>query len=318
MHRSNPLGWASGLLFLGAALLGWYVLHDFPVGSKVFLTFAYCGVLSIAGFWMWQHGQRRARLIADIPTSKIATAPQGYVELLGRAVQLKDAPLMTGLSVASCLWYRWEIAHRADNSHAGDFTTSLLASVFYLPDESEASQHSFGIDDGSGVAIIFPDQAEIIAAHRQVWSEDNARFTEEYILPGDLLYVLGDFSSHAPGQAPFDRLNDVSAQISTWRANPAQLLVRFDANRNGTLDPDEWEAMHRAAFQLARQREAKIREQPVRHHLRVPGQGRHFLLSSRAPEQLAGHYRFWRSLGLGVFLGGGSLAVWLGGWLLLR
>ena len=85
MHRSNPLSLASGLLFLSALGLLWYVFHDFPVDSKFFLGIVYCALASLAGFWMWQHGQRLARIIEDIPTSRIASAPQGYVELLGQA-----------------------------------------------------------------------------------------------------------------------------------------------------------------------------------------------------------------------------------------
>ena len=87
MQRSNPLAWASAALFFGAILLAWFVLHDFSAREKILLSIAYGVLLSGAGFGMWQHGQRRARLIEDIPTSKIATAPQGYVELMGRAVQ---------------------------------------------------------------------------------------------------------------------------------------------------------------------------------------------------------------------------------------
>lgn len=313
MHRSNPLGWAAGALFLGAVLLAWYVLHDFGFISKLVLAIGYCALLSIAGFWMWQHGQRRARLIEDIPTSNIATAPQGYVELLGRAVEIKDVPLVTGLSGTPCLWYRWEIARRGDGGNSRDVVTALFASAVYWPSESQESQYNFGIDDGTGQAMIFPYQAEIIAAHRQVWYAGDTRYTEERIMPGDALYVLGDFSTHDPGQASFDLMNEVSAQISVWRANPPQLLRRFDANRNGVIDPNEWEAMHQEALRLTQQREVEVKAQPVIHRIMVPDHGLHFLLSSRPPESLAGHYRFWRALGLAFFLGGGALAIWLGG-----
>jgi hypothetical protein len=317
MHRSNPLGWASGVLALGAGLLGWYVLHDFPVASKIILGAGYCAVLSLAGFWMWQHGQRRARLIEDIPTSKIATAPQGYVELLGRAGQVPDLKLVSGLSGTPCVWYRWEIARRR-NGDSREFGTALLSAVVYWPEQSEESQSSFGIDDGTGSAIIFPFGAEVIAAHRQVWYEGDARCTEERILPGDSLYVLGDFSTFDPSQAPFDLMNEVSAQISVWRADQPALLARFDANRDGVLDADEWEAMHHEALRLARQREAESRVQPTVNRIMLPDHDRRYLLSSRPPESLAGHYHFWRGMGLVLFLGGGALGIWLGGLGLLR
>lgn len=318
MFRSNPLAWTGAALFFGAVLLAWYGLHDFPLASKLALASAYCVSLSIAGFWMWQHGQRRARLIEDIPTSHIATAPQGYVELLGRAVALPDAPVVTGISGVSCLWYRWEIARRGEGGGSNDLVTNILASTIYFPESSESSQYNIGISDGTGVAVIFPYQAEVIAAHRQVWYDGNARYTEERIMPGDTLYVLGDFSTHNPAQAPFDLMNEVSAQISVWRADQPTLLRRFDINRNGKLDADEWEAMHGEALRVAQQRETEMRAQPVLHRIMAPDDDRHFLLSSRPPESLAGHYRFWRSAGLSFFLGGGALAIWLGSSMLWR
>jgi len=318
MQRSNPLAWASAALFFGAILLAWFVLHDFSAQEKILLSIAYGAVLSAAGFWMWQHGQRRARLIEDIPTSKIATAPQGYVELLGRAVQLPDAPLLTGLSGTPCLWYRWEVAQRGDATHTRDLVTGLFASFVYWPESSELSQYSFGIEDDTGVAVIFPHQAEIIVAHRQVWHEGDRRYIEERIMPGDALYVLGDFSTHNPGQVAFDMLDEVAAQISIWRADHPSLLRRFDTNLNGVLDADEWEAMHREAMRIAKKRAAEIQSQTQLHRITAPDLGRHFLLSTQAPELLAGHYRFWRSVGLAFFLGGGALSVWLMGWSWLR
>ena len=318
MHRSNPLGWVSGALFLGALLLAWWVLQDVSVALKILLGIAYFVVLSSAGFWMWQHGQRRARLIEDIPTSRIATAPQGYVELLGQAAQIADMPLLTGLSGTTCLWYRWQVERRGDVRHARHSISSLFAHFIYWPESSETSQAHFGIEDGSGMATIFPNQAEMITAQRQVWHEGDLRYTEELIRPGDALYVLGDFSTHNPGQVAFDRLDAVAAKISAWRADPPTLLQRFDRNGNGTLDADEWEAMHHAAIGIARQQEAAVRAQPMLHRITAPDQGRLYLLSTRPPQNLAGHYRFWRSLGLGFFLGGGALALWLGGLSLLR
>lgn len=318
MQRADPLAWTSAALLFGAILLAWFVLHDFSVQVKILLSIAYGALLSAAGFWMWQHGQRRARLIEDIPTSKIVTAPQGYAELLGRAVQMPDTPLLTGLSGTPCLWYRWEVAQRGDATHSRDLVTGLFASLVYWPESSELSQHSFGIEDGTGIAVIFPHQAEIIVAHRQVWYEGDRRYIEERIMPGDDLYVLGDFATHNPGHAAFDMLDEVASQISVWRADHPSLLWRFDTNLNGVLDADEWEAMHRAAMRVTQKRAAEIRSLPQLHRLSAPGLGRHFLLSTRAPAHLAGHYRFWRSVGLTFFLGGGAVSVWLMGWSWLR
>lgn len=318
MHRSNPLALVSGLLFLLALGLVWYVSHDFPLASKLFLSIAYCGISSLAGFWMWQHGQRLARIIDDIPTSRIVSAPQGYVELLGQACELPDTSLVTGISGTPCLWFRYQIARRGgEGGHSNDLVFTLIAHTVYLPNEHEESLACFGVRDSTGEAVIFPYGAEVIAAHRQVWYEGDTRFTEERIMPGDPLYVLGDFSTHTPAVGPWDWVNEVSSQLSLMQADRPQLLRRFDRNGNGVLDPDEWEAMHREASSIAHEKQAQHLAMPTVHRVMAPDAGYHYLISSQPPQKLASHYRFWRAWGFVLFIGMGVLGLWLAGrWLL--
>jgi len=313
VHRSNPLALASGLLFLSGLGLLWYVSHDFSLISKLYLGIAYCAAASLIGFWMWQHGQRLARIIEDIPTSRIASAPQGYVELLGQARELADMSLVTGLSGTACLWYRWQIARRGGEGHGNDLIATLISQTVYIPDEHEESQSCIGIQDSTGEAVIFPYGSEIIAAHRETWYEGDARFTEERIMPGDPLYVLGDFSTHTPSERPWDLVNEVASQLSIWQADKPSLLRRFDRNGNGVLDPDEWEMMHREAMRIAKHKQVKELAAPIVHRVMAPDNGYHFLISSKPPQKLASHYRFWRSFGLGLFLGMGVLGLWLAG-----
>ncbi|MDP1682757.1 MAG: hypothetical protein Q8L39_13425 [Burkholderiales bacterium] len=313
MHRSNPLALASGLLFLFGLGLLWYVSHDFPVSSKLVFSIGYCAVASLAGFWMWQHGQRLARIIEDIPTSRIASAPQGYVELLGQAREFADMSLVTGLSGTPCLWYRWQIARRGGEGHGNDLVATVISQTVYIPDEHEESQSCIGIQDSTGEAVIFPYGSEIIAAHRETWYEGDARFTEERIMPGDPLYVLGDFSTHTQSERPWDLVNEVASQLSIWQADKPSLLRRFDRNGNGVLDPDEWEMMHREAIRSAKQKQIKELATPIVHRVMAPDNGYHFLISSKPPQKLASHYRFWRTFGLGLFIGMGALGLWLAG-----
>ncbi len=318
MHRSNPLAFASGLLFLAGLGLLWYVFHDFSLISKLYLGIGYSAAASLSGFWMWQHGQRLARIIEDIPTSRIASAPQGYVELLGEACEMADMRLVTSLSGTPCLWYRWQIARRGGGGRYGnDLVSLLIGHLFYFPSEHEESQSCIGIQDSSGAAVIFPFGAEIIAAHRQTWYEGDTRFTEECILPADTLYVLGDFSTHTPAERPWGLVNEVASQLSIWQADKPALLRRFDRNGNGVLDPGEWEMMHREATRIAKQKQVKELATPVVHRMMTPDNGYHFLISSQPPHKLASHYRFWRSFGLVLFLGMGALGLWLAGLRLL-
>src|SRR6266542_4039224 len=65
--------------------------------------------MSVVSFFAWIGNFRRMRQIEDIPTSKIASAAQGYVELLGRSVPIPDCPVLAPLSQLPCCWYRYTI-----------------------------------------------------------------------------------------------------------------------------------------------------------------------------------------------------------------
>ncbi|MFT5889227.1 MAG: hypothetical protein ACI9BO_002053 [Zhongshania sp.] len=50
-----------------------------------------------------------ARIIEDAPMSKIRSAHQGYVELMGFTQLGTEEPLLSPLSQTPCLWYRYKI-----------------------------------------------------------------------------------------------------------------------------------------------------------------------------------------------------------------
>ena len=60
----------------------------------------------------WLLSYRRYRATADIPTSNIASAVQGYVELQGRAEAHPSAPLFSRLRGLPCVWYRYVVQER--------------------------------------------------------------------------------------------------------------------------------------------------------------------------------------------------------------
>lgn len=54
-------------------------------------------LMSVASLIAWVFAQRRRRAIADTPTSRIASAAQGYVELSGYGKPLDYPPLLSQL-----------------------------------------------------------------------------------------------------------------------------------------------------------------------------------------------------------------------------
>ena len=62
--------------------------------------------MAVVSFFAWLGNYRRYRQIHDLPTSKIASAAQGYVELLGRGDLIDGTPVISKLGRQRCCWYR--------------------------------------------------------------------------------------------------------------------------------------------------------------------------------------------------------------------
>src|SRR5689334_19630484 len=58
--------------------------------------------MSAVSFFAWIGNFHRYRQVDDLPTSKIASAAQGYVELLGRSESIENAPVTAPLSQKQC------------------------------------------------------------------------------------------------------------------------------------------------------------------------------------------------------------------------
>jgi hypothetical protein len=116
--------------------------------------------------------------VADTPTSRIASAPQGYIEIAGRGQQLLGEPLLSPVSGLPCLWYRYRIERRN-----GDQWERIASGV---------SHDIFGVNDGSGQLLVDPEGAEILTSHRQVSHADHTRTPEWTLIEGEPIYVIGE------------------------------------------------------------------------------------------------------------------------------
>ena len=112
------------------------------------------GLLAVIGLIAWTSTFRRRRAITDTPTSRIASAAQGYVELSGQGRALDDPPLYAPLTQAPCLWYRFQIEERTGQNK-------------WQTIDSGESDVPFILEDGSGRCVIDPDGAEILTQHQR-------------------------------------------------------------------------------------------------------------------------------------------------------
>jgi hypothetical protein len=257
---------------------------------------AACALICVSGLAAWAGNTRRQRLIQDVPTSRIASAAQGYVELSGRIAQA-DAMLLAKLSQTPCVWFRYRIEDKDADDH-------------WRIQETGESDQIFLLRDASGACAIDPVGAEINTRHKSTWTEFDRRYTEYLLLADDDLYALGEFATIGPDTTPHAFKREVSDLLATWKSERGDLLQRFDANQDGEIDLPEWESVRAAAeMEIHTQQTARATQAPV-HRLSKPSK-RPFLLSNLGHEDLSRRYRRWAWAHLAMFLAGcGGLAYW--------
>lgn len=272
------------------------------IGAKIGTPGAWLAVLALMGslgFFAWMGNSRRSRLILDTPTSRIASAAQGYVELVGQARQTPECPLLSKLTLLPCVWYRYIIEKQRSDEKGYDIV------------EQGASDDIFLLDDGSGQCFVDPECAEIITHHKQVWRKDDYRYTEFLLSPLDTLYAIGEFTTLGGPNSDLDFKGDLNALLAEWKRDKACLLARFDLNKNGQIDPGEWELAVLAAKREVAKQHREMRLKDGVHLLRKPGDGRLFLLSNLPEENLARKYVLWGGFHLLTFMGATGGTVYL-------
>lgn len=240
------------------------------------ISFALAGLTSI---WAWYANLKRYRTVADTPTSRIASAPQGYIELVGRGQEPPGASLISPINGLPCLWYRYRVERKN-----GDRWEHV---------ESGVSHDTFGISDGSGQVLIDPDGAEILTSRKQVSSTGGYRKTEWTLIEGETIYVIGEHVTLGGANAVLDKKSDLATLLAEWKRNKTALLARFDANRDGEISLDEWERARQAASDEVDRAHLDSRLKDGIHLMRQPAHGRPFLIANREVTALVRHFRLW-------------------------
>lgn len=252
---------------------------------------------------------RFLRIIEDTATSRVRSAAQGYVELEGK-VEAPDAKVLNSpLRGIPCVWwsYRVEDSSPAEEAEPApwDVVLGLSRLVAWLLGtrgtgrlvEGGSSHDCFMIRDGTGACIVDPDQSDIVGAQTDVWHKGTQRFEESVIRTGERLYALGLFMTPEDHAAKSEQ-REVGALISEWQLNRLKLAERFDANRDGQLDPSEWQAIWRTATEQMRASRRGRDPAPEMHVLCKPGDRRPFVLSRLSQRRLANRAWFEAVTGL--------------------
>ena len=247
--------------------------------------------IAVVAFVAWMLSLKRLLAIGGTPTSKIASAAQGYVELIGRALPHPGGALRSRFSLLPCVWYQYRIEQR---EHDGKWHRV----------ESGRSDDSFLLDDGSGLCLIDPENAEVLPRNTEVSSKGrDYRCTESLILPQEQVYAIGEFSTIGGENTDLNLERDVSELLSTWKRDKPALLSRFDLDRDSQIGEKEWMLARAQARREVRKTHNEIRTQPGTHMLHQPRDGRLFLISNIDAEKLVLRYRLWAWLHLVVLIG---------------
>lgn len=273
------------LLFVGFQL-------DSPQGWMAILA-----LISTISFFAWVGNLRRFRIIGDTPTSRIASAAQGYTELCGHAAQHPDFTLASKLRGVACVWFRYTIERKnSDNK--------------WVLDDSGCSEDTFLLVDASGQCAIDADDAEVISVHDDTWVMDDYRYTETLLIPGDELYAIGEFTTLSGANSELDFREDLNHLLGEWKRDQKPLHARFDVNRDGEIDAQEWGTATAQAQQTVERQHRDIRlKGHIMHLLKRPADGRLFLLSNFKPEKLARKYSLWATAHLAIFFSAGIAAL---------
>lgn len=291
----------------------------------------------LTGFGLWGGFRRlhHARLIENVPTARVRSAHQGYVELVGHAEVLPGEPIIAPLSGSHCCWYDYRIERRSGKH-------------WNLVDKG-TSEAVFVIRDDTGDCLIDPDHAGVTSTHQQSWYGSSEwpdgpsglrwgseppgswhaalnrlagirvsvdvgmgryRYLEQVILPGDDLYVVGQFHTldhdfHAQGR------DDIATDyLRRWKRHP-EVMARFDADGDGRVDLGEWEAAREQARAQADREVRELQQRGPVHTIARPTDGRPFLIANLPQFDLVRRFRLQGWAGLGLFFVAGATTVFM-------
>ena len=281
-------------------------------------TFALAAAFCFGGAWVCISRWARARHLLDTPTSRIRSAAQGYVELVGMLRELSVPQPVAPLTGEHCLWWRYCIEEYRSNGKRSSW--SVL--------ERGTSETWLRLADATGECLIDPRGADVHPAFRKVWtgslrhprgvapsgwlgllsSGKRYRYTEERLHEGEPLYAIGEFRTTGGGRHGLDLSSAKREVIRQWKGDYAGLLQRFDSNADGQLDEQEWNRVHLAARLEAEDRHRQSSAAPEQHQLARPGEALPFVLSSHGEEVITRRF-YWQAAGGAVVCVAG--AVWL-------
>lgn len=276
---------------------------------------------ALISFYVFVRNWKRLRIVEDTPTAKLRSAHQGYIELEGKGQFVDDQPIYAPLSNHPCLWYRSQIEQQETFTENG--RTQTRWNVVY----KNISSHRFKLTDGANSCYVDPDDAEVNGNEKLVWygntewpirtqilesqsivhaMTNSYRYSEWLILPGQPLYILGQFKTWSATAQ--QSVRDVMIHlINDWKQDQPALRERFDSNKDGNIDQQEWEVARQQARSEAQQIHDQLALEPDENIITRADNSEYPFIISVYPQTLLirkyRHTAFMALAGCVIFIG---------------
>lgn len=265
--------------------------------DKFWLCFVVAVGGSLFSFYLAFRFFWRYRVMQNTPTALIRSAAQGYNEFEGTAKLMPGEPIIAPLTKLECVWFHYKVEERQSHyTRHGTRTTWVLR-------DSGISDGLFTLLGAAGEAIVDPDDAEVTHSKMDVWYGSTPspsagprgfsssswimgrryQYSEKRVHNGDPVYILGNLSSIREQALP-NSTEELAVILKRWKAFPEAILSRFDANKDGRIDAEEWTL----AVDVAKQHAAKNASEldAVTSDNRKP-----YLISAKRQKSLISHYQ---------------------------
>jgi len=143
---------------------------------------------------------RLARTIEDIPTSKIRSGHQGYVEIKGKTTLNGENPLYVPRLEVPCVWYRYEVFREEQKQYDDE-------------EKDKESIRGIYLEDITGICVVHAHLAKFYPKKIVQHLDMGVTHRMTWIGVGEYVYVLGWLNTLHP--AP--RVDDVIAKGTSER-----------------------------------------------------------------------------------------------------
>ena len=278
--------------------------------DEIVWWFAGSAVVALVAFIASFVFLKRTRLMEDMPTSRLRSAAQGYVEAEGVASLMEGPPILCPLSSTRCVWWKYSVEEKQSDGR----------NTKWVKVDSGCSDDSFLLDDGTGHCVVDPVGATVIPTARRRWYGNGPRpdvgyaigkgllralfgryrYTEELIFAANRVYALGKYRTQDGGPDAFDEQADLRELLEKWK-HDKRMMALLDRNRDGAVDVKEREAARRMAIQNVRDAQVeRAVNTPDLNILAMPKDGRPFILSGIPQAALIRRYRGYAAGCLGI------------------